>query len=62
MKIKQLLCHHKYADKDLMCKHDNERGVYVFRNSCVKCGYETLHEIDEYALYLAAKADAEGKR
>ena len=58
MKIKQLICRHEYADKNLTCKHDKERGVFVFRNHCVKCGYEFLHEIDESALYLAAKAES----
>lgn len=58
MEIKQLICRHKYADRNLMCEHDKARGVFVFRNFCVKCGYESLHEIDEYALYIAAKADS----
>ena len=62
MTLKQRLCRHEYADKDLTCKHDKARDVFVFRNRCVKCGLESLHEINEYALYLAAKADAEGRR
>lgn len=57
MTFKQIICRHKYDDRNLMCKHDKVRGVFVFRNKCVKCGLESLEEINDYFLYIAAKSE-----
>lgn len=53
----QVLCKHKYDDRNFMCKHDKVRGVFVFQNKCVKCGLEFSEEITDYALYIAAKSE-----
>lgn len=45
MNIKQLLCRHRYADKNLQTEIKN--GICIFRNKCIKCGKEYTVEIPE---------------
>lgn len=49
MKLRQLLCRHRYADKNLKCEIKD--GICVFANQCVKCGKEYRAEIPEKNLY-----------
>lgn len=56
MKLRQLLCKHRYADKNLKCEIKN--GICVFTNKCVKCEKEYRAEIPEKNLYQKHKERA----
>lgn len=56
MKLKQLLCRHRYADMNLNAEIKD--GICVFTNKCVKCGKEYRAEIPEKNLYKEHKERA----
>lgn len=53
MKLRQLLCRHRFADINL--KIEIKNGICMFTNKCVKCGKEYRAEIPEKNLYKDLK-------
>lgn len=38
MKLKQLLCRHRYYDRDVVTYNDIVKNGYILYNRCSKCG------------------------